>query len=338
MKTTTQTACTTLAIAALLALAACGGGGGSGGGSSSTGAAAPASGASTPSTTSSAISANVSTPQYAASSAQLAAFNLLNTERQQCGFPALVENTQLDTAAANHAKYMSLNGGAITDTEVSGNAGFTGTTYAARATFAGYPGASVYVGGVSAGFYTNATLTETQYGQNLVYAWLSGVYHIAIAAWPVTQVGVGESEITFNGFPQVQGSLTIANLQPMTTSGPLTFPCQGTTGIAYSGNGETPVPPNTSGAFGAPVAVTGNPTDTIVLTSGTMTSTSGPVINLNLLDSANDPNKELPTFEAVAYSSTPLTANTTYTVAIAGTDNGTAFSRTFTFTTGNIAG
>jgi hypothetical protein len=337
MKTTTQTARTTLAIAALLALAACGGGGGSGGGSS-TGAAAPASGASTPSTTSSATSANVSTPQYAASSAQLAAFTLLNQERQQCGFPALVENTQLDTAATAHAKYMSLNGGLITDTELATNQGFTGGTYAERATTAGYPGASVYVGGVSGGYYTNATLTEAQYGQGLIYTWLSGVYHIAIGAWPVTAIGVGESEITFNGFPQVQGSLTIANLQPMTTSGPLTFPCQGTTGIAYEGGGETPTPPNTSGQFGTPVAVTGNPTDTIVLTSGTMTPTSGPAITLNVLDSANDPNKLLPAFEGVAYSTSPLSPNTTYAVSINGTYNGTAFSRNFTFTTGNVVG
>jgi hypothetical protein len=217
----------------LLALAACGGGGGSGGGSS-TGAAAPASGASTPSTTSSATSANVSTPQYAASSAQLAAFTLLNTERQQCGFPALAENTQLDTAASNHAQYMGLNGGTITDTEVSGNAGFTGVSYADRAAHVGYP-TNVSVGGVSAGYYTNATLTNTQYGQNLVYAWLSGVYHIGVAAWPVTSVGVGVNQTTFNGFPEIQGTLTLANPQAMTSSGPLTFPCQGTTGIAYKG-------------------------------------------------------------------------------------------------------
>jgi hypothetical protein len=336
MKTTTQTARTTLAIAALLALAACGGGGGSGGGSS-TGAAAPASGASTPSTTSSATSANVSTPQYAASSAQLAAFTLLNTERQQCGFPALAENTQLDTAASNHAQYMGLNGGTITDTEVSGNAGFTGVSYADRAAHVGYP-TNVSVGGVSAGYYTNATLTNTQYGQNLVYAWLSGVYHIGVAAWPVTSVGVGVNQTTFNGFPEIQGTLTLANPQAMRSIGPLTFPCQGTTGIAYEGGGETPTPPNTSGPFGTPVAVSGNPTDTIVLTSGTMTPTSGPVITLNVLNSASDPNKDIPAYEGVAYPTSPLSPNTTYAVSINGTYNGTAFSRNFTFTTGNIVG
>ena len=135
MKTTTQIARTTFAIAALLALAACGGGGGSGGG---TGAAAPASGASTPSTTSTATSANVSTPQYAAGSAQLADLTQVNAERQQCGFPALTENTQLDTAASNHAKYMGQNG-SVTDAETSGISGYTGTTYASRAVAAGYP-------------------------------------------------------------------------------------------------------------------------------------------------------------------------------------------------------
>jgi hypothetical protein len=335
MKTTTQTARTTFAIAALLALAACGGGGG--GGSSGTGAAAPASGASTPSTTSTATSANVSTPQYAAGTAQLAAFNLLNQERQQCGFPALVENTQLDSAASAHAQYMGENGGTVTDTEVSGNTGFTGETYVARAAHFGYP-QTVYVGGVSAGYYTNATLTNAQYGQNLVYEWLGGVYHIAIAVWPVTSVGVGINQTIFSGFPEIQGSLTIANMQPMTTSGPLTFPCQGVTGIAYEEGGESPTPPNTSGAFGTPVAVAGNATDTVVLQSGTMTDTSSNVINLQVLNSSNDPNKLLPANEAVAYPAAPLAPNTTYTVSLTGTYNGTPFSRSFSFTTGSFVG
>lgn len=315
-------------IAVSTILTACGGGGGSG---NST---APATAASTPSST--ATSSNLTTPQYAASSAQLAAFNLLNQQRQQCGFPALLDNSELDQAAHAHAQYLATNN-VLSDTEVSGNAGFTGVTYADRAVHFGYP-QSVYSGGVSGGYYTNAKLTETQYGQQLVYGWLSGVYHIAIAAWPVTSVGIGEVETTYNGFPQVWSSLSIANLQPMTTSAPLTFPCQGTTGVAYQASGESPTPPNTSGPWGTPVAVAGNPTDTIVLQTGTMTDTSGHVITLQLLDSANDPNKLLPAFEGVAYPSTPLTANTAYTVSITGTVNGTAFSSSFSFTTGNVVG
>ncbi|MFP4896746.1 CAP domain-containing protein [Paraburkholderia sp. EG304] len=330
---------TAVSFAAVLALAACGGGGGGGdgGGSSSSGSSSNNGSSSTP-PASTPTSANVTTPQYAANSAQLAVFNTLNQQRQQCGFPAFVENTQLDQAAQAHASYMGQNGGAITDSEVAGKAGYTGVTYADRAAHFGFPGSGVYTGGASAGFYTNATLTEPEYGQRIAYAWMSGVYHIAVAALPVTEIGVGWNELTYNGFPEVQSSVSIANLQPLAGNLPLTFPCQGTTGVPYLSGGETPMPPNTSGSFGMPVAVVGNATDTIVLTSGTYTDTSGNVIALQVLNSASDPNQELSPFEAVAYPAAPLTANTTYSVSLTGTRNGVAFSRSFTFTTGNIVG
>jgi len=62
------------------------------------------------------------------------------------------------------------------------------------------------------------------------------------------------------------------------------------------------------------------------------------LISLKVLDSATDPNKLLPKFEGVAYPTSPLQPNTTYSVSITGTVNGTAFSRNFTFTTGNVIG
>ncbi|MCA8270710.1 CAP domain-containing protein [Burkholderia vietnamiensis] len=321
-----------IAVAAsALFLTACGGGGD--GGSSNTGS--NTGGGTPPAQTP--TSGNVNPPAYAGGSMESAAFTLLNQQRQACGFPALTENTTLDQAAKAHAQYLGTNN-VMSDTEVAGTTGFTGVTYADRAAHFGYPSGSVDVTGVSAGAYTNATLTDEQYGQQLVNTWLSGIYHIAIAAWPITTVGVGMNKTTFNGFPVVQGSLTIANLQPMTTTGPLTFPCQGTTGVAYKGTGESPTPPNTSGPWGTPVAVAGNPTDTIVMQSGTMADTSGNIISLKVLDSSTDPNKLLPKFEGVAYPTSPLQPNTTYSVSLTGTVNGTAFSRNFTFTTGNVIG
>ncbi|SDR54380.1 Cysteine-rich secretory protein family protein [Paraburkholderia fungorum] len=321
-----------ISIAAVLTLAACGGGGGGG----NSGEAAPSTGASTPTAT--ATGANVATPQYATDSAQLAAFNTLNQQRQSCGFPALVENTQLDQAAQAHASYMGQNGGQITDTEVVGNPGFTGVTYTDRAVHFGFPSATTtYSGGVSGGYYTNATLTDAAYGQQLAYDWLSGVYHIAVGVWPVTAIGVGFNQTTYNSFPEIQASLLIANFTTMSNV-PLTFPCQGTSGVAYLSGGETPTPPNVSGNWGTPIAVAGNSGDTIALIAGTVTDASGNVTTLQLLDSANDPNKVLPKYEAVAYPATPLLPNTSYSVSLAGTVNGTAFSRNFTFTTGNIVG
>ena len=180
---------TAVSFAAALALSACGGGGSSSG--SSSGTSSNNNGSSSTPAASTPTSANTSTPQYTANSAQLAVFNTLNQQRQQCGFPAFVENTQLDQAAQAHASYMGQNSGLITDTEVAGNPGYTGVTYADRAVHFGFPGSAVYTGGASAGFYTNATLSETAYGQQIVNEWLGGVYHVAVAALPVTEIGVG---------------------------------------------------------------------------------------------------------------------------------------------------
>ncbi|HDR8964710.1 TPA: CAP domain-containing protein [Burkholderia vietnamiensis] len=334
MKKIASTSLTALSLAAAMALAACGGGGGDSGSAST-----PSNGSGPTPPQQTVTSGNVSTPQYAANSMQLAAFNLLNQYRQQCGFPALTENTFLDQAAQNHAQYLGLNGVAITDTESSTNAGFTGVTYTDRAVKAGFvSGASV--GGVSGGYYTNATLSQTQYGEQLAYDWMSGVYHIGVAAWPVTEVGIGFNQTTYNGYPEIQATLSFANeAKTITSNGPITFPCQGTAGVAYSAGGETPLPPNTSGNWGTPIAIAGNLTDTIVLLSATLTPVSGgSPLNLQLLDSANDPNKLLPAYQAVAYPTTPLSPNTAYSVSISGTVNGTPFSRNFTFTTGNVIG
>ncbi|MGF6996932.1 CAP domain-containing protein [Paraburkholderia sp. GAS32] len=328
---------TGIAIAAFAALAACGGGGGGGSSpASSAPASAPAS-ASSPS--SNPVTGTQTTPQYAANTAQLAMFNQVNAYRQQCGFPAVQQNTVLDQAAQAHAMYLGLNS-VVSDTETAGQQGFTAVSYLDRAVHFGFPSGAIG-GGVSANYYTTSALSETQYGQNLVYAWIAGVYHAPILLTPVTTMGVGEYETAINGFPAAWGSLSLLNtsMQQLTTSGPLTFPCQGTTGVPYKDAAESPTPPNTSGAWGTPVVVMGNATDTIVLQSGTMTDPSGNVINLQLLDSANDPNKLIQPYEAVAYPATPLAPNTTYTVSVTGTVNGATFSKPpFTFTTGNIVG
>jgi hypothetical protein len=260
-------------------------------------------------------------------------FAALNQARQTCGFPALQENTLLDKASANHAQYMGANN-AGGDTETAGMADFTGVTYVARAAAVGFP-ANAVGAGVSAMDYTVPTSTNSQYGQNLVNGWLGGAYHGPAVLVPSGVVGIGTYQTTFNGYPEVWAAMSLLNTTMATTSSnaPLTYPCQGSTGVFYSINGEQPAPPATSGAFGTPIAVVGNPTDTIVLTSGTVTDALGHVTQLQLLDSANDPNKILLPYTASAYPATPLQPSTTYTVAITGTDNGTNFSRSFSFST-----
>lgn len=335
---------TSLACALLLstALAACGGGGDGG---TTTGSTSSNGGGGTTSTPATTVTGTVSTPQYAASSAQLAALTLLNQYRTQCGFPALQENTVLDQAAQAHAKYMGLNN-AISDSEASSNQGFTGASYVDRAVAAGFP-SSVLGVGVSGGFATTTSSFSAQVaGQQFVYALLSGVYHSIVGAYPVNTVGIGEYETqtTVGSYTYTQSwdSMSLYNTQAQAISnGPLTFPCQGVTGVAYkSTSGEIPTPPNVSSSgWGTPVVVTGNPgADKVLLTSATMADTSGTVINLQILNSTNDPNKLVQPEQAVAYPSSPLQPNTQYSVNLSGTINGTPFTRSFTFTTGNVTG
>lgn len=318
-----------LAAAALSAiLAACGGGGGSSNSGSSDN--------NSSGSTSGATAGDQTTATYASGSIEAATFTMLNQERTTCGLPAFVQNTFLDKAVVNHANYEMANS-VTTDTEDSSKTGYTGVSYQTRAVAAGYP-TGIAVGGEATGFYTAATLTNDQYGQRYILGLLSGVYHVGGLMMAATDVGIGSVSEQFNGFPELWAAITFGNPKAVVTNGPLTFPCEGVTGVAYAGTAETPTPPNTSGTWGTPVAVFGNTTDTITLTSGTMTDTSGNTITLQLLDSANDPNKELPAYMASAYPASALSPNTKYTVSITGTYNGAAFSRSFSFTTGNLVG
>ncbi|MGP8473756.1 CAP domain-containing protein [Burkholderia sp. PR2] len=341
MKKITMIGLSTLSIAAVLALAACGGGGD--GGSSSTGSTGSGSGSSGGGSTPVAVTGTLPSPQYAQGSAQLAAFNLLNQYRTQCGFPALQENTVLDQAAQAHAKYLGANN-TITDTEVSGNTGFTGATYVARAVTAGFPSTANGSGASGGNTSQTASFSATASGQEFVYSLIAGVYHSGVVLFPVDTVGIGEYETqaTSSGITWTSAwqSLSLINTQTQTLgNSPVTFPCQGVTGVPYKSTGESPTPPNVSGSgWGTPVVVMGNSTDTIMLQSGTMTDTSGNVLSLQLLNSTNDPNKIVQAYEAVAYPASALLPNTTYSVSITGTVNGSAFSRNFSFTTGNIAG
>ena len=317
-----------------LTLAACGGGGGGG--------AATLGGRSTTTTT---TSSNTTIPagttlaaaSYAPNSVQAGIFNQINAYRTECGFPALQENTILDAAAQDHAKYMTLNGFTVTDTEAQGNPGFTGTNGMAQAVAAGWP-AGVFAGVMDVGYSGSAT--GSGIGVEMAMTWATGVYHQNGIIFPVQLAGVGASSGPYSGYTFNNASLQLGEINPNNTGGSgtiRTFPCSGITGIPYGmAGGETPVAPNISAnGFGTPVTVVGNLGDNVELTSATMTSmTDGTTITLNILNASTDPNKELGAYEAVAYPSSPLQPNTSYQVNLNVTDNGKEFNRTFTFTTG----
>lgn len=321
------------------------GGGGDGGSPAASSASNPAgtpTPSSAPTTGGTAVPGTLPTAQYASGSAQLAAFTLLNQYRTQCGFPALQQNTVLDRAAQNHAKYMATNN-AFVDSEDAGKAGFTGTTYVTRAQVAGYPNGAFGFGASGGYIITTNGFSASSAGEKFVYSLLGGVYHSAVVAYPMTTVGLGEAESqsTNSGF-QYTNSYQALNILNTTAASlldaPRTFPCQGVEGVPNAELTENPTPPNVSAnGWGTPVVVMGNVTDSVRLQAASITGPAG-AVTIQILDSTTDPNKQLTASYGVVYPTAPLSPNTRYSVSVSGTINGAPFSRNFTFTTGNAVG
>ena len=303
-------------------LAACGGGGG--GSTSTSSSTSPASAGNT---------GTLSSPQYAPGSPELAAFTELNSLRQECSFPALSENTLLDQAAANHLAYLQDNQ-AIGHTEIQGDPGYTGATLQQRAQAVGYPFGAV-------GEIIDADTTDVG-GAQAVVALATVPYHAALAFAPFTDIGAAYGPVVMGPTTTYYTAEVTLGYQVQAASygnAPLTFPCEGTTGLPTGATSETPTPAINGQAvafpIGTPIVVEGNAGDTVLLASGQMTDPSGNVIALDLLDSSDDSNHEMPPWAAAGFPARPLQPNTTYGVTLTGTINGTTFSRNFSFATGS---
>ena len=309
-------------------LAACGGGGG--GGSASTGTPAGTAGAGSSSST-----GTLSSPSYTTGSPQLTAFNQINAERQECGFPTVSENTLLDQAASNHMIFMQDNA-YIGHDEGSNGTGYTGATPQARALYVGYGTSGGYIGELNGGFTTDVG------GALSVVALSSVPYHEAGLFTPTNDFGMAYNLVNMGPtttyyVPEIM--LGYQGSAPALSNTPLTYPCQGATNVDYeSAQAENPAPlgiDTGTNPIGTPIVVICSPSDNIALTSAQIQPAGGSFTGMDMIESAGDVNHELQPNEAVAFSPSPLQPNTTYRAVIDGTINGNAFVRDFTFTTGS---
>ena len=333
-----------LSLSMTALLAACGGGGGSSStattGTSSASSSTSSSTGSSGGTTQGNVG-SLSTPTYAAGSPALAAFDQLNQMRQTCTFPQLAENSLLDKSVANHWNYVNLNGGPnfVNHYETSGNPGFTGVTPENRAAYVGYPynglgevitDASTNVGGAA----SITSLGSTPYHATLLFGDLAEI--------GIVYQQLGSAAGSYYEFIADMGAQTVSPTAPTISGAPLTWPCQGATNVERENlSGESPTPyvngapaNNVAGSWGTPIVIEGGASDTITLSSVSVTGPSGNV-PVSFYDSANDPNNDLAASMAFAIPNAPLAATTTYSVVASGTINGTPFSRSFSFTTGN---
>lgn len=316
----------TLAVLTAAVLTACGGGGG--GGTTAPVAATP------PPTVSTAASLITTVGPATYNGEQAVAFNLLNAERGRCGFGLLSQNAQLDKAAAAHANYSKVNQ-VFSHDETTGLPGFTGTTPTARGAAQGYAGQVGEVMASGDGNYATRSL-------------LSGPYHMRALLDGYRDVGIGMLESNVPGFPYFVadlGTQTGFGVQQLGSSDVVTYPCDGTAGVNFQLRGEVPNPiPGrdlASNPIGTPVLIKVRDGNTLVITNAGMinVATGAPVALRAPVGAANDPNAGggvayFKPSEAYIAPDAPLTRGTAYQVTITGTNNGTAFSRTFSFTTG----
>lgn len=330
-----------LAPIALASLTACGGGGGGTTAATVTAPVVPVAAS---------IVTSIPVPSYAVVSEELAAFNLLNAERSRCGFGMLAQNSALDTAAKKHADWSLINN-SYGHFEVSTMAnGFTGVRAQDRATAAGY--SSLSVTETLGGAVGQPSITGL--GVNSARSLMAAPYHLFGMMSPYKDLGISVRSVNSvtplmaNGLSNIAvydfGVATGAYYQTADATGVSTYPCDGVTGVKPSVRGEfpNPVPGRDLAAnpLGQAMLVMVRKGQTLVISSASLINTAtGAAVALRApVTASNDPNNLLAgygNYMGYVAPDAALAVNTSYQATIAGTNDGTAFTRTFTFTTGS---
>ena len=332
-------------------LAACGGS--DGGGAVPDATAAPSQPAS-PGTLPPSLVTSTEAPPYPAGSEELAAYTLLNAERNRCGFGLLASNAALDAAARAHADYLIING---LSTHLENAAlfpdGFTGADPATRILAQGYTDAG-RVTDEFAFFTTSAPVqSELGIGELGIRALLNAPYHLngLMTGYRDVGVAVRSNDDTGRGargiFVQINAAYKAsAGPQLLGSSDVKTYPCDGSTGVNRQLTNETPNPvPGrdlSTSPLGSSVYIAVREGQRLGITSAAMThaATGQAVVLRTPVTAANDPYGPcisgcFGSHQAYIVPDAPLQANTAYIVMISGTNDATPFSRSFVFTTGS---
>lgn len=346
---------TTLATVTFL-LTACGGGGGGDSGSDADPISpVPQINQSVP------LIMTVAEPTYTVASGELAAFNYLNAERSHCGFGKVAQNTLLDKAGKNHATYYRANPASSLNSphnETRGLTGFTGVTPDDRAMAVGY---SSRVGEVGA--FTNNwrnlqylfPYDTTVIAYNAVRELMNAPYHTLQMISSAVEVGLGthKNEINANGIQELDAATFVIFGYGQTSSGQLppsgtgirTYPCEGTRNIMPRFIGEwtggAPVEGNRNiftDPLGHPIMVVGEHDKTLKLTSATIVNIeTGLDIGVYALRTKeNDPNPNLfwNDWSGYIFPDKAFIPGQKYQATLNGTSGGAAFSKTFSFWSG----
>ena len=329
MKTIPQLSQLSFLLIATALLAACGGGGGG----------TPAT---VPVTVPAALAPEAAAPAYSAGSEESNTLALLNQERGRCGFGLLKQNAKLDQSAAAHAAYLVQNSLLHGHREDPALPGFTGRNETERAAAVGYlHPVSAVLATLSGPPVAASTLTST--GQ--VRGLLASPYHLLSMLESVSDVGVGHrKKVGTDGVERQALNITMGRVEgvnDLDASQAYSYPCEGSTGVNAGLADETPspIPSNLSQnnkLFGTPIALKVRTGRVLVVISAIVTPTAGgPAVAAQIV-SQNTPRPDLMRAnDAYVLPLSVLQPGTSYTVQLAGTNDGQPFSKSFSFTTAN---
>ncbi|WP_455289544.1 CAP domain-containing protein [Cupriavidus necator] len=330
-----------LATAMTLALAACGGGGGGDGGSKN-----PTTPPTTPTTpqepTSVPPATSVPASTYPSGDQRLEAYDSLNAIRLKLGVGTLKQDAVLDTAADMHLNYMKLNG-QVTHLEAADKAGFTGATPYDQVVAAG-GSKGQWIGQVAAG-------AGGIDGKDCADGFRRTVYHLQGITSNQETVGIAVHDnycvINFGVVTGAKGGgygLAQWGGQQMAANAMAYYPADNDVVLGtFTPASESPNPAPDLAFAGHPVMFrvpAPEGTDVLTVTSFTLAGPGGASVPARVLV----PSKAKPSSVASSIEDANLYAGVvfllptqqlaagTYTATFSGARNGSAISRSWSFT------
>ena len=331
-------------------LSACGGGSSE----SSVSAAATPSKVAMPASPNPSTVASVSAAQaYPSGSEELAAYTLLNAERNRCGFGLLAASAPLDAAAKAHADYQIINSlNSHLENARQFPEGFTGTDPQARVKAQGYSDLGAVTDEFAFFSFSGTAQPKRGIGELGIRGLLNAPYHLngLMSGYRDVGMAVRSNEDIGRGmrgiFVQINAAYkAAAGPQLLGSTSVQTYPCEGTTGVNRQLTNETPNPvPGRdlrTNPLGSTIYIAAREGNRIVITSAAMTqaATGEAVVLRTPVTEANDPfgpcqSGCFESHQAYVVPDVPLQPNTAYSVSVSGTNNGSAFRRNFIFSTG----
>jgi uncharacterized protein YkwD len=292
------------------------------------------------------VSSAPAAPTYTGGSEELAAYNLLNSERNSCGFGYVSQSALVDAAAIAHAEWRMINWvSSHYENQGSYPTGFTGYNGGDRITFQGYTNLGGWADDMTG---VLGTSSKAGRGNATIRALLAAPFHAKTVLDGYRDFGIGIRSNVDTGtsntavFEQVNLAYkSTQGKQNQASSEVLTYPCQGTSGVNYRLTGETPNPvPGrdlATNPLGHPVYIRARSGNSLSITNVTMTVvSSGASVTLRSVTQtkADDTGSLYSGHEAYVIPDAPLTPSTTYRVVINGTNAQVPFTKDFQFTTG----